>query len=120
MLALANEAGVPVVPFGAGTSLEGHVIPLHGGISLDVTRMNRVLAMRPDDLTATVQAGVTRSQLEARGRRPHGLLVPRRPRRGRDARRHGRDECERDDDGSLRRHARARARARGRARGRHA
>ncbi|HEY8030228.1 MAG TPA: FAD-linked oxidase C-terminal domain-containing protein [Gaiellaceae bacterium] len=75
VLAYANGAGVPVVPFGAGTSLEGHVIPLHGGISLDLTRMNRVVAVRPDDLTATVQAGVTRSQLEAVAG-PHGLWFP--------------------------------------------
>jgi D-lactate dehydrogenase (cytochrome) len=75
VLALANEADVPVVPFGAGTSLEGHVIPLHGGISLDLTRMNHVVAVRPDDLTTTVQAGVTRSQLEAAAG-PHGLWFP--------------------------------------------
>ncbi|HEX5247065.1 MAG TPA: FAD-linked oxidase C-terminal domain-containing protein [Gaiellaceae bacterium] len=75
VLAFANEGGVPVVPFGAGTSLEGHVIPLHGGISLDLTRMNGVFAVRPDDLTATVQAGVTRSQLEA-AVGPHGLWFP--------------------------------------------
>jgi D-lactate dehydrogenase (cytochrome) len=75
VLAYANGAGVPVVPFGAGTSLEGHVIPLHGGISLDLTRMSRVVALRPDDLTATVQAGVTRSQLEAAAG-PHGLWFP--------------------------------------------
>ena len=52
-----TSAGVPVVPFGAGTSLEGHVIPLRGGISLDLTRLNAIVALRPDDLTATVQAG---------------------------------------------------------------
>jgi D-lactate dehydrogenase (cytochrome) len=75
VLAYANEAGVPVVPFGAGTSLEGHVIPLRGGISLDLTRMNRVVAVRAADLTATVQAGVTRSQLEAAAG-PHGLWFP--------------------------------------------
>lgn len=75
ILAYASGAGVPVVPFGAGTSLEGHVIPLRGGISLDLTRMNRVLAVRPADLTATVQAGVTRSQLEAAAG-PHGLWFP--------------------------------------------
>ncbi|MBX5475491.1 MAG: FAD-binding protein, partial [Thermoleophilia bacterium] len=75
ILAYANEARVPVVPFGAGTSLEGHVIPLRGGISLDLTRMNRILELRPDDLLATVQPGVTRSQLEqAAG--PHGLFFP--------------------------------------------
>jgi D-lactate dehydrogenase (cytochrome) len=75
VLAHANAAGVPVVAFGAGTSLEGHVIPLHGGISLDLTRMNRIVAVRPDDLTATVQAGATRSQLAAAAG-PHGLWFP--------------------------------------------
>jgi D-lactate dehydrogenase (cytochrome) len=75
VLAFANETGTPVVPFGAGTSLEGHVIPLHGGISLDLTRMDSIVAVRPDDLTATVQAGVTRSRLDdAAG--PHGLWFP--------------------------------------------
>ena len=75
VLAHANAALIPVVAFGAGTSLEGHVIPLEGGISLDLTRMDGVLAVRPDDLTATVQAGVTRSQLEA-AVGPHGLWFP--------------------------------------------
>ncbi|HEY5100507.1 MAG TPA: FAD-linked oxidase C-terminal domain-containing protein [Gaiellaceae bacterium] len=75
VLAHANAAGVPVVAFGAGTSLEGHVIPLHGGISLDLTRLNRIVAVRPDDLTATVQAGATRSQLAAAAG-PHGLWFP--------------------------------------------
>ena len=75
VLAHADGAGVAVVPFGAGTSLEGHVIPLHGGISLDLTRMNRIVAVRPDDLTATVEPGVTRSQLEA-ATGPHGLWFP--------------------------------------------
>src|SRR3954452_20666238 len=75
VLALADETGTPVVPFGAGTSLEGHVIPLHGGISLDLTRLNAIVAVRPDDLTATVQAGATRSQLESAAG-PHGLWFP--------------------------------------------
>jgi D-lactate dehydrogenase (cytochrome) len=75
VLEYADAARVPVVPFGAGTSLEGHVIPLRGGISLDLTRMNAIVAVRPDDLTATVRAGVTRSQLEAAAG-PHGLWFP--------------------------------------------
>ena len=75
VLAYADAAGVPVVPFGAGTSLEGHVIPLHGGISLDLTRMNAIVALYADDLTVTVQPGVTRSQLEAAAG-PHGLFFP--------------------------------------------
>jgi D-lactate dehydrogenase (cytochrome) len=75
VLELADASGTPVVPFGAGTSLEGHVIPLRGGISLDLTRMDAIVAVRRDDLTATVQPGVTRSQLEtAVG--PHGLWFP--------------------------------------------
>ena len=42
---IAARHGVPIVPFGAGTSLEGHVIPVHGGITVDCSRMNRVLAV---------------------------------------------------------------------------
>lgn len=75
VVAAAGELGVAIVPFGAGTSLEGHVIPVHGGISLDLTRLDRVLAVRPDELTATVQAGVTRLQL-AGVLRPLGLQFP--------------------------------------------
>jgi D-lactate dehydrogenase (cytochrome) len=63
ILSHANEAGVAVVPFGAGTSVEGHVIPVRGGISIDLTRMDRILAVRPADLTTTVQPGVTREAL---------------------------------------------------------
>ena len=54
---------VPVVPFGIGTSLEGHVIPIHGGISVDTSRMNKVLDIHESDLDAVVQPGVTRTQL---------------------------------------------------------
>jgi D-lactate dehydrogenase (cytochrome) len=75
VLAYADSAGVPVVPFGAGTSIEGHVIPLRGGISLDLSRMSRVLALRPEDLSVTVQPGLTRMQLEA-AVGPHGLFFP--------------------------------------------
>jgi D-lactate dehydrogenase (cytochrome) len=75
VLEYADRAGVPVVPFGAGSSLEGHVIPLHGGISLDLTRMNRIVALYADDLSVVVQPGVTRSELaEAAG--PQGLFFP--------------------------------------------
>ena len=75
VLEWADRGRVPVVAFGAGTSLEGHVIPLEGGISLDLTRMSAILALRPDDLDVTVQPGVTRSQLEAAAG-PHGLWFP--------------------------------------------
>jgi D-lactate dehydrogenase (cytochrome) len=60
---LASEFNVPVIPFGVGTSLEGHLLAVQGGISIDVSRMNQVLAINAEDLTVTVQAGVTRKQL---------------------------------------------------------
>ena len=75
VLALAHDQRVPVTPFGAGSSLEGHVIPVAGGISLDLTRMDRILDISPADLTATVQAGVTRGALE-RAVGQHGLQFP--------------------------------------------
>ena len=54
----------PMVPFGAATSLEGHVNATRGGVSIDLTRMNRIIRISPDDLDATVEAGVTRQQLD--------------------------------------------------------
>ena len=60
---VAARHGAPVVPFGAGSSLEGHVNPVHGGVSLDLSRMNRVLRVSAEDLDATVEAGVTHRQL---------------------------------------------------------
>ena len=60
---LASQFSVPVIPFGVGTSLEGHLLAVQGGISIDVSRMNKVLAIHAEDLTVTVQPGVTRKQL---------------------------------------------------------
>jgi D-lactate dehydrogenase (cytochrome) len=65
----------PLVPFGAGTSLEGHVAALHGGISVDMREMNRILRLSVDDLDVSVQAGVTRKQLDE-ALRPEGVFFP--------------------------------------------
>ena len=54
---------IPVVPFGAGTSLEGHVNAIHGGISIDLREMNNVVRVSVEDLDVTVEAGMTRLQL---------------------------------------------------------
>jgi D-lactate dehydrogenase (cytochrome) len=72
---LCGSHHVPVVAFGAGTSLEGHVLAIHGGLCMDMTRMNRIRAVNVDDLDATVEAGVTRKQLN-RELQSSGLFFP--------------------------------------------
>jgi D-lactate dehydrogenase (cytochrome) len=72
---ISARYGVPIVPFGAGTSLEGHVQALRGGISLDLRDMNRVIRISTEDLDATAEAGVTRMQLN-RALRNTGLQFP--------------------------------------------
>jgi len=66
---------VPMTAFGAGSSLEGHVIPLRRGVSVDLTRMTRILRLSVEDLDVTVEAGVTRKQLE-RHLQSTGLFFP--------------------------------------------
>ncbi|MGZ8261160.1 MAG: FAD-binding oxidoreductase, partial [Caldimonas sp.] len=72
---LADRHAVPVIPFGVGSSLEGHLLAVQGGVSIDLSRMNKVLAVNAEDLTVTVEAGVTRSQVNDEIRHT-GLFFP--------------------------------------------
>lgn len=71
----ANQHSIPIVPFGAGSSLEGQIIPVTGGISLNLTLMNQILSIRSDDFIAVVQPGVTRNQLN-QALKKYGLFFP--------------------------------------------
>ena len=73
ILRISRQHQVPVIPFGAGTSIEGQVNATQGGIALCLTRMNQVLRISAEDLDATVQAGVTRSQLNSKANKA-GLM----------------------------------------------
>ena len=75
ILKLANEYEIPVVPFGAGSNLEGQVIPYEGGISIDFNEMNKILSIEPENLLVTVQPGVRRLQLNKELKK-HGLYFP--------------------------------------------
>lgn len=75
VVGLAAQHGVPVIPFGVGSSLEGHLLAVQGGVSIDLSRMARIVRVNPEDLTVTVEAGVTREQLN-REIRDQGLFFP--------------------------------------------
>jgi D-lactate dehydrogenase (cytochrome) len=75
IMEVSARFGVPVIPFGIGSGLEGHVVPVKGGITIDTMRMNKILDIRPDDFLVKVEPGVTRVQLNDALRR-YGLFFP--------------------------------------------
>lgn len=75
ILELANEHGIPVTPYAAGTSMEGHPIPVEGGVSLDMTLMDDILDIRPGDLQITVEAGTIGTAIDE-AVAPDGLFFP--------------------------------------------
>ncbi|WP_338741755.1 FAD-binding oxidoreductase [Haloplanus salilacus] len=81
VLRAATERGVPVTPYAAGTSLEGNAVPIDGGISLDMTRMDAVLDVRPDDLQVDVQPGILGDDVNE-AVATHGLFLPSMPASG--------------------------------------
>lgn len=75
VLALASQHKVPVIPYAAGSSMEGSLLAIEGGISLNISRMNRILHVNPEDFTVTVEPGVTREELNETLRH-EGLFFP--------------------------------------------
>ncbi len=75
LVKLCVAAGVPIVPFGAGTSIEGNAVPVRGGVSVNLGEMNRIVAVNPEDFDCVVEAGCRREQLNEH-LRDTGLFFP--------------------------------------------
>ena len=105
---------MPIVPFGAGTSLEGNAAAVDGGVSIDFARMNKVLAVHASDMDVVVQPGITRKAAQCAAAR-HRLVLSDRSRRRRFDRRHDVDPRLGHDGGALRHHEGQCHGARGRA-----
>ncbi|MCB1933758.1 MAG: FAD-binding protein [Candidatus Accumulibacter sp.] len=75
VVGICHRHGIPMIPYGAGSSVEGHVLAIHGGMTISLAGMNSILATHAEDLDATVEAGVTRLQLNA-ALKGSGLFFP--------------------------------------------
>ena len=63
IMKICNDESCPIIPYGVGTSLEGHIQPIRGGVTLDMANMNKVLAIHQEDMDAVVQPAITREAL---------------------------------------------------------
>ena len=72
---LCGQHDVPIIPYGNGSSLEGHLLAVQGGVSIDLSEMNQVLSINAEDLTVTVEPGISRKQLNE-ALRDTGLFFP--------------------------------------------